>query len=356
MVFDICINKSIEKTIKKRLDLKQPSIIITTMINVSKKPFEDVVGQESVKRLLSFYLNAFKVTSMVPNFLFVAEKGTGKTMFCTEVAKNLLIDGKPKRAKEINCSTLGQGQAGINQFVEQIAIPFIQDNDCTLVFDEASELPEGLTMSLLTMLNPNSDNRNTFVTPDGSILDIDFRRHTFMFATTCPHKIFPALMSRLKRVDLESYTDDQLMTIVEKNITKNSKVTFANDGVKQEIPKVLRNNPRCGQMMANDIITYAAHSKIKVFSMKDWEKLKVQINILPYGLNSTELRVLQFLNDNGNRGVRLADISAKLGMSAGAIQRDIETFMLRTNLMCVDGGRKITKKGQKIIQEIGKNI
>ena len=136
-------------------------------------PFNSMIGQEDMKRKLMFYLDGYKKTSMIPNFLFVAERGCGKTMAAIEIAKNLIVEtGKPKRAKEINCSTL----KSVSQFAEQVLLPFVQDNDCTILFDEASELPRDLTMSLLTMLNPNSNNRNTFNFDDmtfGEMVDCD---------------------------------------------------------------------------------------------------------------------------------------------------------------------------------------
>jgi Holliday junction resolvasome RuvABC ATP-dependent DNA helicase subunit len=230
---------------------------------------------------------------MIPHFMFIAERGSGKTMVATEVAKQLIIDGKPKPAKEINCSTI----KNVTQFVEQVMLPFVHDRECTILFDEASELPQDLTMSLLTMLNPNDNNRNTFVFGDYTF-DIDFKKHSWLFATTEPQKVFHALMSRCTRIDFEPYTADNLMTIVQRNITKNSKVVFAEDGVKEQIPTVLRNNPREAQKMATDIVTYCARYKKKVFSLVDWNSLQAELGIQPMGLNATEIKVLRFLAKN----------------------------------------------------------
>ena len=99
--------------------------------------FADIVGQEDVKRKLSFYVDGYQKTSMIPHFMFVAERGCGKTTAAIEIAKHLTIDGKPKRAKEINCSTL----KSVSQFVEQVLMPFVQDNDCTILFDEPASAP-----------------------------------------------------------------------------------------------------------------------------------------------------------------------------------------------------------------------
>lgn len=311
------------------------------------KYFNDIIGQEDVKRKLSFYIDGYNKTSMIPHFLFIAEKGCGKTLMAGKVAKHLTIDGKPKRAKELNCSTL----KSINQFMEQIMIPFVVDNDVTLVFDEASELPKDITMALLTMLNPNNSNRNTFTTSDGSVIDINFKRHSFMFCTTEPQKVFHALKSRCHRIDFEPYKNNDLMTIVDKNVVKNSngKIVFSDD-VRHQIPTVLRGNPRCAQMMATDILSYCSQFGVKVFDMLNWNKMKTQLGIKPLGLNNTEIQALKILKDNPHS--RLVDLSAKLGLTASAVQRDVELFLLKHNLIKMDNGRCLSKNGLEYLKAL----
>lgn len=314
-----------------------------------KKPFDSVVGQDNIKSTLNFYIEGFRETSMIPHFLFVAEKGCGKTMMATEVAKHLKLGDKPKRAREINCATL----KGVGQFVEQVVIPFVHNSDCTIVFDEASELPKDLTMSLLTMLNPNAENRNIFRFQDLEF-EVNFKRHSFMFCTTEPQKIFHALMSRCKRIDFEPYRGADLMKIVEKNVFRNSDTIFANDGVQSEIPTVLRGNPRCAQMMATDIVTYSKRFKTTKFGMTEWKSLKKHLSIMPLGLNATEIKVLQILEKTTE--CRLSDIAAKLGMTPSAVQRDAELFLLRSNLMQVRNGRCLTGDGKQFLENLRKEI
>jgi Holliday junction resolvasome RuvABC ATP-dependent DNA helicase subunit len=318
------------------------------MNNTSSGYFSDVIGQEDVKSKLGFYIDGYKKTSMIPHFLFIAEKGCGKTMMAGKVAKHLTIDGKPKKAKELNCSSI----KSFAQFVEQIGIPMIQDNDCTLVFDEASALVDDMTIHLLTMLNPNDNNRNTVTTPDGGVLDINFKRHSFMFCTTEPQKVFPPLMSRCHRVDFEAYKHPELMTIVKKSVDKNNGKIKFDTAVEKDLPTVLRNNPRCAQMMANDVISYCVQFSVKLFNALHWTEMKKKLGIKPLGLNATEIRVLQILEKSPH--CRLTDISAKLGMSASSIQRDIELFLLRNNLIKVSNGRCLTDDGQQYLNNLGK--
>ena len=307
--------------------------------------FNEIVGQENVKRKLSFFLDGYQKTSMIPNLIFFAEKGSGKSLFANKIAKNLTVDGLPKRAKEINCTSI----KSVVKLCENILLPFVQGNCCTLFFDEASELRSDVGNALLTILNPNKSNTNTFSCGDLNF-DIDFKKHSFIFATTDPQKVIPALINRCHRIDLEPYKDNELMDIVKKNIDL-TKVTF-DDKVVEEIPTVLRHNPRCAQMMATDIFTYCMQYGVKVFDVECWNKLKKHLNIKPNGLNVTEIRILQKLQLTPN--CRLTDLAASMGMSTGAIQRDGELYLLRENLMKVSGGRSLTASGTEYLKELSK--
>ena len=93
----------------------------------------------------------------------------------------------------------------------------MQDRDATILFDEASEIPKDVSMAMLTILNPNSENRTSFSFEDYTV-DFDFSRLSFMFATTETQSVFHALMDRLERVDLEEYSIDEMGQIVAMNL------------------------------------------------------------------------------------------------------------------------------------------
>ena len=71
------------------------------------KYFPNLVGQENVKKKLSFYLNAFHKTSDCPFLNLIGAKGLGKTEFAKAFARNLYNQDGDKRAfLELNCSTI----------------------------------------------------------------------------------------------------------------------------------------------------------------------------------------------------------------------------------------------------------
>lgn len=319
------------------------------------KLFENIIGQDSAKRKLHFFIESYASTRLIPHMIFVGSKGNGKTTLAKEVAKGLVkfdengkiemndTTGKPKRKPfvEINCSTV----KNVKQFINSIVIPYVQDKDVTLLFDEASELPHDVTMALLTILNPNPENRTTF-SLDEYVCDFDFKRQTFIFATTEPQHVFHALLDRLERVDLEEYTPSQLAKIVQLG---SKEITYELDALEQ-ISTVLRGNARAAQKMAEKVLIYLKGKKS--FAPKDWAQLRGILGINPLGVNAIELQILRYLAQSAE-GTSLTCLSAKTGMSRESLQKDCEIYLQRLGLMEIaTTGRRITAKGLAYLKEL----
>lgn len=296
--------------------------------------FPDIIGQESAKRVLDFHIGGFKATSVMPHLMFVAPKGCGKTTMAKAVARTLKGIDDAKRYFEINCSTI----KNVKQFFNQLVIPLMQDRDATILFDEASEIPKDVSMAMLTILNPNSENRTSFSFEDYTV-DFDFSRLSFMFATTETQSVFHALMDRLERVDLEEYSIEEMGQIVALNLDID-----IDPKTLQDIASVLRGNARAAQKMAHKIQSYCSQKKVKGFNSTYWKELSRILNIFPLGLNVTEIQLLNILKDN--KDCSLTNLSAKTGISKAAIQRDFEIYLQKHSLMEITtAGRNITAKG-----------
>ena len=302
--------------------------------------FPTVVGQERAKRKLSYFLDNWKSSGALPNTMFVAPRGCGKTMLATLLAATMKEHQHKKIGRVVNCASI----KNLNQFINGTIIPHVHNKDCTILLDEASELPRDVEMALLTILNPNPENRNTFSYEDYTI-DFDFKRQTFLLATTEAHKVFHALMDRLDRVDLEEYKDAHLGEIIRRNLVNAE----FDSGVLDEISTVLRGNARQAQRMANNIRNHLIKKKSREFTRSDWSKMKHHLGIRPLGLNENEILCLRALNEK--KASSLTCIAAKLGMSKEVIQRDIELYLQKMSLMEIStDGRAVTIRGQKYLQ------
>ena len=306
--------------------------------------FPNIVGQDRAKKRLNFYLQGYNANGVMPHLMFIAPKGCGKTTLAKAMGKNMVSredKSKPKRFLEINCSTV----KSVKQFFNQIVIPHINMQDCTVLLDECSELPKDVTMMLLTVLNPNSENRTTFSYEDYTV-DFDFSRQSFMFATTEAQSVFHALMDRCERVDLEEYTYNELAEIVCRVLPDYS----FEDDVLADVATVLRGNARAAQKISNHIKSFLMHRRRKNFTKKDWAELSDALGILPLGLSPIELQILGYLDQQKESS--LTRLSAKTGLTKACLQRDFELYLQKHDLMQITtAGRAITKKGKDYLKD-----
>jgi len=327
--------------------------------------FEKIVGQEAAKKKALFYLGSYLHTRIFPNTIITAPKGQGKTKLAREIAKGLPLyneqgeivmepdpktNGKTERIVrkdfvEVNCSTV----KNLKQFINGVLIQFVVGKKVTVFFDEASELPRDVSMALLTILNPNPENRTTF-SYEEYVCDFDFREQTFIFATSEPQKVFHALLDRLERIDLEEYTHGDLSKIVQMGAKE---VEFEKTTL-ESIATVLRGNARAGQMMADKVKQFL-RGRIK-FSTKDWNQLREHLGIYPLGLNAGEIGILRHL-ETITEGTSLTCLAAKTGLSRESLQRDYEMHLQKHGLMEISTtGRVITAKGRDYLAGLaGKN-
>lgn len=316
-----------------------------TKNNILGQDFDEIIGQNKAKRQVNFYMRGYNATGIIPHLLFVAPKGCGKTMIAKAVKQQLISrenPEKPKKFLEINCATL----KNVKQFFNQIMIPHVQHEECTILFDESSEIPHDVSMALLTCLNPNKRNRNEFSYEDYTV-DIDFRRHSFMFATTEVQSMFHALIDRCKRIDLEEYSMEQLGQICQMNLED---IVFER-GLMDEISRTLRGNARKAVQMANDIQSYMGAEERSLFTSEDWEVFKSELGIEPLGLSPLEIQLMEILSERTE--CSLTYLSAKTGMTKAALQRDVEMYLLKNDLMEIgQGGRKITQGGRETLEVV----
>ncbi len=307
-----------------------------------QQAFDEIIGQEKAKRQINFYMRGYNATGIIPHLLFVAPKGCGKTMLAKAVKRQLLsreTPEKPKKFLEINCSTL----RNVKQFFNQIMIPHVQNEEVTILFDESSEIPHDVSMALLTCLNPNKRHRNEFSYEDYTV-DIDFRRHTFMFATTEVQSMFHALIDRCKRIDLQGYSIEELGRICQINLED---ILFE-EGLLSDISTTLRGNARKAVQMANDIQSYMSAEGREYFTRNDWDIFRHELGIEPLGLTPLEIQLLEILDNKVE--CSLTYLSAKTLMTKAALQRDVEMYLLKNDLMEIgQGGRKITVTGREML-------
>ena len=303
--------------------------------------FDKLVGQNSVKKKLGFYLEAYNSTSIVPFLNFVGAKGLGKTEFAREFGRNILnAEGNKRTFVEINSSTV----KGVSQFFEQIYLPFILDKEVTVFFDEAHALPKEVVMVFLSIFNTEDGSEKTIIHKE-TAYTFDFKKHSFLFATTESDKIFAPFKDRLITIDFDNYSQADLSQIFLNNLQN---ITFEADAL-DYISSTFRGNARNCVQRVKDIQFYSASRNVNNFSMNEIKDLCDTLGILPEGCTQIEWRILNILRKEGRQS--LQGLSARTGLSRSSIQKDHENYLLSRGYMEIDIQRIITAKGCALLNK-----
>ena len=304
--------------------------------------FKNLIGQDEVKRQLSFYAEAQNASGIAPFLMMSGAKGLGKTEFAKEYANNLKNkDGSKRPFLEINCSTIKNA----NSFFEQIFLPIVMHNEITILLDEAHMLPKDLVNAFLTVFNTEKGSYKEYHHAE-QIFQFDFTKQNFIFATTEMDKLFPPFKDRLTIVDFRPYSVKELSQIID---LVCGEIEF-DDKLLLEIAETTRGNARSAVKRSKEIMLYCDSNHKKDYTKKDWGKMSHTLGIKPLGLSNIEIELLQILKERGNCSLQM--LSAVTGMSRTAIQKESELYLLKRGLMKINGQREISGKGMNILQQL----
>lgn len=303
--------------------------------------FDSLVGQVEVKRKLAFYASAYATSRTVPFLNFIGARGLGKTNFVRAFSKTLLDSKNAKKPLlEINSSSIKSSA----HFFEQIFINHVQDKEVVLFFDECHCLPDNLVFALLTILNTEQSNIKHYNHGD-NIYTFDFTKINILFATTESDKIFLPLRDRLTVIEFADYSNAELEQIFKLNLPT---IEIEPDALAM-LADTSRGNARSCVLRAKEVALYCKNYNVKKFTLDDAKKLVYILGILPHGLNRIEWQILNILRQNGH--CSLSALAAKTGLSRTAIQKDHELFLIKKNLIHIDGLRMLTTSGAKVLLE-----
>jgi len=223
----------------------------------------------------------------------------------------------------------------------------VVNQEATLFFDEAHNLPKDVQETMLTIMEPNTNDYNEWIWED-AVIEFDFRRVSFILATTDVQKLKDPLIDRCRRISLENYSADELEKIV---LIKSPDIGFE-DGVMDQIKTVFRGNARNAVSIANDINSHCAAKGDNYFGSDDWDKIQYQVGYFPLGLMSEEVKALDILYGK-TKPCSLTNLASKLMQSRDVVQKNIEMFLQYHDLMEIGaGGRSITVKGRKYVDSL----
>ena len=298
--------------------------------------FPNFIGQDAVKETMGVFLDAAKNGKVVPHLLAVASKGVGKTLFCRKFADYL-----DKEIIEVN----GGDMKSPKQVAESL-FDAIQGKPTTIFVDEVHAAPKTVENMLLTVLNPEPTHK-TSVTINGMTYNFDFANlHTFIFATTEPQNIFIPLRDRLEEITFDDYTPFELAYI----LNQNCNGVALTDDVLNEMAKFSRGNARWAAKTGKKIESFCAAKGLTKFDISDIISFNKSMGIYPLGLTKAEINLLAILKDYPS-GATLTKLASRTGNTTVS-QRDVEKYLLKHNLMEIDGTRKITQLGIELLKSL----
>lgn len=303
--------------------------------------FKSIIGQNAIKNKLSFALEALKLGSPLPHFLFVGAKGCGKTRFSTALATEVKKLNPKFEGHLINCATV----KNVQSFYSQVYETRIQGKHSLICFDEAHCLPDIIQQLLLTTIEVDEKIERIIPTDSGD-MRINTMENIFMFMSSEPDKLVAPLRDRMEIVALAGYKPEELGEILVKSCKE---ITFA-AGTVEVICESLRGNPRDAIKAANGIKKYCLINKSTRFTASDWQKYCAMNDVKPFGLNAGEIQILRVLAQNGH--CSLNDLRGATGISRTAIMNDLEPFLLYKHFIKIDGKRIITQKGKTAWAEL----
>ena len=297
--------------------------------------FYRVVGQNSVKNKLEFFLKSNKSNAAMPTFLFTGSHGLGKTYTAETIARSL-----SRRFVEVNCQTVETTK----DLVEKILLDkVLGEKPVTLLLDEAHRLNDSITTLLLTLLSPNKDNMNILEYRDCKIV-FDLTRINTIFATTDSYKMFPALVNRCETVYFNSYNNAELIEMLQMYLP-----TIILKANKEDMAYACRGRGRDTYLLAQKIKRYCDTNDSTCIDQVGWDYLKSIFGIHELGLNDQELNLIRIVNDAGT--ISCSGIATKMMISEDTVEAEIEPRPRELGLLTsTSRGRQLTKEGLDYIK------
>ena len=311
---------------------------------MQNKLFKNVIGQDSVKSLLSLYIDSYRHTERLPFLNFIASRGSGKSFMVREFRENLRRkdDTRPP-ILEVNCATIKNAR----NFFDSI-YPVWVNNNAFLFLDEVAELPHDLQSIFLTILEVKKDPVRV-IDYEGIHYHFDFTKISFSAATTDAQKIIQPLQDRLRAINLEEYNEEQLFEIFQNNLQNKIELL---DCAKKDIMSSFRGNPRDVVVKAEDLKTFCSAKQYNKITKEIWQSFSKLMGILPLGLSHSEIMVVKAIGRL--KEASLTDVSSITGFDRSLIQKSLESILVRKGLMSIQGKRVLTANGTRFYHEFCK--
>jgi Holliday junction resolvasome RuvABC ATP-dependent DNA helicase subunit len=324
---ELCLDCQFPKEEKNKAQdiVLTPALLDTSKLSESQESkefrpmnWDEYVGQTFAKeKVKSYIIGCKKFGDVYPHTFISAPSGMGKTLFSTILANQL--------NKKIIFTTGGELKA------EQIFIDKLVESDGGVIFiDESNRLSKRVGFYILPLMEQFE--------VEGQAV----KKFTLIFSTTHKGDIskdLDALIQRCDQINLEPYSDNEMINIVEQYRKKQYPSVQIPDNVKIEIVKSCRNIPR----NAKNLVRAYAYNQ-------DWNTIKRFSGIIKDGLNVLDIQTLQYLESNNGAGA--SSIANHLRIKPQTYLYDVEPFLIFKNYIKIENKRVLTNEGIKFLKDL----
>jgi len=290
---------------------------------VMPSSFDEFIGQEAVKRRLTYVLTGARRRGEMPeHILFLGGPGLGKSTLAKLVAKDIGADFKDFLASGITAKNL------------PIILTLGGTKPRIIFLDELHDLKRSLEADVRVAM----EERRVWT---GSRWQ-DLGAFTLLAATYTHFNLPQAFLDRFSiSLHLEPYTVDELVAII---LQAGRKLGFSlSEEVARAIAMRSRNTARIAVRLTKRIRDFNGD-----LSLKQVEEAFDILGIDIYGLDDFDRQYLKLLCEATQRGIAIGlnNAATILGVPATFLSNTIEPYLIRSGLMeRLPQGRKATHKG-----------
>lgn len=238
-------------------------------MKTSDELFPDLIGQDRAKKAITDWYRF----DTCPLLIF-GPSGYGKTAFAEALGAKM-VDTTQLRSDRVSSLLKPIKEA---------------DDGDILFFDEIHSLQPKVLEGLYYIFD-----KGTFYDPEIGV-DLPIPHVKFIFATNYLNKLPIAFQTRVKLIELQNYTENELKEIIMKKYP-----TLNKDGL-ESIVKACKGIPRTALRLAGDVISGLKTEKIEKASTDDMNNiLNSRFGIDPTtGLSETEFTIIQKVCERGH--------------------------------------------------------
>jgi len=310
---------------------------------VRPQTLDDVVGMETNKRVITYYVKGAQARNEpIPSFICGGPPGCGKSTISDIIGKE---SGGSVHKK------MGADLKDIDD-VFKLAID-CRDGDC--IFIEECEAIGGGKKGRIVQhyLYEWIENFNL---PGSQSFGISIvPKVCFVFATTDPGKLLPALRSRCKRLDVSYYGIEDMSKIILRAALKLGHDFSTDQDALMLLAQSSRGMPRVAIMQRLDaLLNVMAVDKLQ-FNIETVERFLQIMDIHPFGLEPNDIAycraLYETMQENGGKPVSLKTIQQVTGFADNLVTEVIESYLLQSKLILVSSrGRVLTGKAYEVLK------